>query len=181
MRTQTEYFEIGLRALLRDKNYRDLGKLFAEPNEYFQTDWINENCSFQVEKRTDFNDDANATGYDIISIGNIKLRIQAKLRAKNIYLEQTRRSSGKNAIAENNTGLVRYKVDESDVILISRPNLNEYENMDRWELIALPTKDIEDPKTPGYCYAGVPKKVWSEYVGRAKDVLEEVYESVSNR
>ena len=72
-------------------------------------------------------------------------------------------------------------LDELDVVLISRPNLDEYENMDKWELIALPTKDIEDPKTPGYCYANVPKKVWFKYVGRAKEVMEEVYESVSNR
>lgn len=181
MKTLREYFEIGLEGLLRDKNWRDLGKLFAEPNEYFQRDWINENCSFQVKKRNDFNDDADASGYDLISIDDIKLRIQSKLRAKDIHLEQTRRNSGKNIITENNTGHIRYKVDESDVVLISRPNLDEYENMDRWELIALPTKDIEDPKTPGYCYATVPKKVWSKYVGRAKEVLEEVYESVSSR
>ena len=71
MKTQTEYFEMGLQGLLRDENYRDLGKLFAEANEYFQRDWINENCSFQVKKRTDFNDDADASGFDIISIDDI--------------------------------------------------------------------------------------------------------------
>tara|TARA_B100000780_G_scaffold152476_1_gene106544 strand:+ start:42 stop:584 length:543 start_codon:yes stop_codon:yes gene_type:complete len=180
MKTQREYFEIGLKGLLQDKNYRDLGKFFAEPNEYFQEDWINENCSFQVEKRNDFNNNADASGYDLISIDN-KLRIQSKLRARTIHLEQTRRKSGKNTIAENNTGHVRYKLDELDVVLVSRPNLDEYENMDKWGIIALPTKDIEDPKTPGYCYANVPKKVWSKYIGRAKEVLEEVYESVSNR
>jgi len=180
MKTQKEYFEIGLKNLLRDKNYRDLGKLFAESNEYIQEDWINENCSFQVEKRNDFNNDADASGYDLISVDN-KLKIQSKLRAKNIHLEQTRRNSGKNIIAENNTGHVRYKVDELDIVLVSRPNLDDYANIDKWELIALPTKHIEDPKTPGYCYANVPKKVWSKYIGCAKEVLEEAYESVSSR
>ena len=80
MRTQKEYFDIGLQGLLRDKNYRDLGKLFAEANEYFQQDWINENCDFQVEKRNDFDDDADASGYDLISADS-KMKIQSKLRA----------------------------------------------------------------------------------------------------
>lgn len=180
MRTQKEYFDIGLQGLLRDKNYRDLGKLFAEANEYFQQDWINENCDFQVEKRNDFDDDADASGYDLISADS-KMKIQSKLRATSIHLEQTRRKSGKNTIAENNTGHVRYKVSELDVVLVSRPNLDEYDNMDKWELIALPTKDIEDPKTPGYCYANVPKRIWSKYIGHTKEVLEEVYESVCSR
>lgn len=180
MKTKEEYFEIGLKGLLRDKNYRDLGKLFAEANEYFQQDWINQYCNFEVEKRNDFDNNADASGYDLISI-NGKLKIQAKLRAKTIHLEQTRRKSGKNTIAENNTGHVRYKVDELDVVLVSRPNLDEYDNMDKWELIALPTKDIEDPKTPGYCYANVPKSIWSKYIGRSKEILEEAYESVSSR
>ena len=73
------------------------------------------------------------------------------------------------------------KVSELDVVLVSRPNLDEYDNMDKWELIALPTKDIEDPKTPGYCYANVPKRIWSKYIGHTKEVLEEVYESVCSR
>jgi len=179
MKTDDEYFKIGLAGLLRDKNLRDLGKLYAEPNEYFQTDWINENCSFQVEKRNDFDNDADASGYDIKADNG--MLIQAKIRSKTINLEQTRRKSGKNTITENNTGHVRYKIDELDVVLVSRPNLDEYNNMSKWELIALPTKDIEDPRTPGYCYANVPKKVWGPYVGRAAEVLEEVHESVSNR
>ena len=179
MKTDDEYFKIGLAGLLRDKNLIDLGKLYAEPNEYFQTDWINENCSFQVEKRNDFDNDADASGYDIKADNG--MLIQAKIRSKTIHLEQTRRKSGKNTITENNTGHVRYKIDELDVVLVSRPNLDEYNNMSKWELIALPTKDIEDPRTPGYCYANVPKTVWSKYVGRASEVLEEVYESVSSR
>ena len=63
MRTQKEYFDIGLQGLLRDKNYRDLGKLFAEPNEYFQKDWINENCSFasKYSKYVNINRLANRT------------------------------------------------------------------------------------------------------------------------
>jgi hypothetical protein len=180
MRTLQEYFKIGLQGLLRDENWRDLGKLFAEPNEYWQEDWINKNCSFEVEKRSDYSEDADASGFDLIS-KNGKMKIQTKLRAKTIHLEQTRRKSGKNQIAENNTGHVRYKVDELDVVLVTRPDLKDYADMSKWQVIALPTKAIEDPKTPGYCFANVPKKIWSQYVGRAVEVLEETYESVSGR
>jgi hypothetical protein len=174
MKTNEEYIDIALRGLLESNNLRDLGKFFAEPNEYFQRDWINNNCNFKVLKRDDFAEDADASGYDLISICG-KTKIQAKIRAKTIHLEQTRRNSAKNNIKENNTGHVRYKVDELDVVLVSRPDLDDYADMSKWELIALRTKDIEDPKTPGYCYATVPKTVWKRYVGKTVEILEEVY------
>ena len=88
-------------------------------------------------------------------------------------------------------------MNEFDVLLISRPlgnkasrldkyedtsrPIEEYTNVEKWDMVAIPAEALEDPKRPGYLYNNVPKKVWGQYVGRAVEVLEEVYESVSNR
>jgi len=178
MKTSEEYLALSIKALQKEKNWQDLGKCHATANEHFQEDWINENCSFDVRVRDDFNADKDAGGFDIVSIDDKKMRIQAKIRATNIYLEQTRRHSKKNKGAASKNGHVVYRVGEMDVFLISRPFLEEYSNMNKWELIALPAKALENPKNPGFIYNNVPKKIWKEYVGKTKEVLEEVYESI---
>lgn len=182
MKTYKDYILQAVEGLVAKKNNRDLGKFFAESNEYFHIDWVNENCSFKVIKRDeDENDtDVDESGYDIISYDK-KLKIQSKIRATTVHLEQTKRKSGKNLRKENNTGHVRYNLNDFDVLLLSRPDVNNYVNMDNWNIIAIPIKNLEDPKTPGYCYANVPKKVWSKYLGKTVQTLESVYESVSSR
>ena len=62
----------------------------------------------------------------------------------------------------------------------SRP-IEEYLDCTKWDMIAIPEYVLHDPKRPDCLYDNVPKKVWGPYVGRAAEVLEEVYESVSNR
>jgi len=178
MKTSEEYRAMTIAALMKDKNWQDLGKCHATANEHWQSDWINENTSLKVKVRDDFDDDKDAGGYDIVSLDDKKMRIQAKIRATNIYLEQTRRHSKKNKGAASKNGHVVYRVGEMDVFLISRPFLEEYSNMNKWELIALPAKALENPKNPGFIYNNVPKKIWKEYVGKAKEVLEKVYESI---
>jgi hypothetical protein len=114
-----------------------------------------------------------------------------------LHLEQTRRNSAKNSGEASSTGHVSYSTGEFHVALFSRPlgnkatkqdtyedtsrPIEEYANVEKWEMIAIPAKALEDPNRPGYLYNTVPKKVWGPYVGRAAEVLEEVYESVSNR
>jgi len=178
MKTSEKYLTMSIEALEREKNWRDLGKAFAAANEHFQKDWINENTSFNVKVRDDFDTDKDAGGYDIVSLDDKKMKIQSKIRIDKIHLEQTRRKSKKHEGGASKTGHVAYMVDEMDVFLISRPNKEEYSNMNKWELIALPAKDLENPKNPGYIYNNVPKKIWTKYVGKTKEVLEEVYESI---
>jgi len=178
MKTSEEYLVLSIRALMKEKNWRDLGKSFATANEHFQEDWINENCSFDVMVRDDFNTDKDAGGYDIVSLDDKKMKIQSKIRVKTIHLEQTRRKSKKNGGEASVTGHVAYKVGGMDVFLISRPDMEQYDDMERWEIIALPAKALENPKNPGFIYNNVPKKIWTKYVGKTKEVLEEVYESI---
>ena len=175
-----KYFSIALNSLVEEKNWRDLGKIMAEPNEYIQRDWINDNTSLEVIKRDDFNGDPDASGYDLITIDGI-LKIQSKSRVDKLHLEQTRRKSGKNTIKENNTGHVRYGVDEADVFIFSRPNIDCYLNIKEWKYIVIPSWAIEDPNVPGYLYTTVPKKVWKKFQDNSEKRLEDIYESVSNR
>lgn len=178
MKTADEYLIMSIKALQEEKNWRDLGKAYAAANEHYQSDWINKNTFINVEVRDDFDTDKDAGGYDIVSLDDKKMKIQSKIRINTIHLEQTRRKSKKHEGGASTTGHVTYKVDETDVFLISRPNKDDYSDMKRWELIALPAKALENPKNPGYIYNNVPKKIWTKYVGKTKEVLEEVYESI---
>jgi hypothetical protein len=178
MKTSEQYLKLAVKSLIAQENKRDLGKLYAPANEHFQSDWINENCSFQVKLRDDYAENKNAGGYDIIGLPSYKqIRVQSKIRIGNINFEQTRRKSIKHKGAIS-SGHVVYSVNELDVFLVTRPIIKEYDNMSKWALIALPAKAIENPKTPGYIYTTVPKKIWEPYVGKTLETLEAVYESI---
>lgn len=159
--------------LAKNTELRDLGKLFADPNEYIQCDWINQNTLLNVVKRDDFNSDSNASGFDIITSDDV-LKIQSKLRAKSIHLEQTRRKSQKNEFSSD-TGHVRYSAGEADVYVFSRPDVNDYLNISKWEYIAIPESALIDPNNPQYLIPRVPKKIWKNYVGKTKEILETEY------
>ena len=178
MQTSDEYLKLAVKLLIAEENKRDLGKLYAPANEHFQSDWINENCSFQVKVRDDYAENKNAGGYDIIGLPGYKqITIQSKIRIGNIGFEQTRRKSIKHKGAMS-SGHVVYSVNELDVFLVTRPLIEEYDNMSKWTLIALPAKALENPKTPGFIYANVPKKIWEPYAGKTIETLEAVYESI---
>jgi hypothetical protein len=195
MKSAAEYIENSMKRLIKEGNLRDLGKMFGDANEDVQSDWIAKNTSFTALPRSDFDDDPDASGFDLKAKNG--MFIQSKVRVGGIHLEQTRRKSLKNDGDASSTGHVSYSVGEFDVVLISRPlgnkssrldtyedtsrSIEEYPNVEKWDMIAIPSTELEDPKRLGYLYNNVPKKVWGPYVGRAAEVLEEVYESVSNR
>lgn len=192
MNSLVKYQEISMKRLMKEGNLRDLGKMFGDANEDVQCDWIAENTSFTALPRSDFDDDPDASGYDLKTPNGMK--IQSKVRVKDIHLEQTRRHSTKNLGGASSSGHVSYSVDEFDVLLISRPlgniatkrdkfadtsrSIEEYADVEKWDMIAIPAKELEDPKRPGFLYNSCPKAIWSKYVGRATEVLEAVYESV---
>lgn len=162
--------------LARLNQTRELGKLFAEPNERIQCQWINENTSLTVSIRNDASKDANSSGFDLTTTDG-KLRVQSKLRCGDLHLEQTRRISKKNKNVSSDSGHVVYSVGEADVYLFSRPPTvpGEYTDIQKWTFIAIPSGALEDPDRTGYLRRSVPKKIWKNYVGKAKEVLESEY------
>ena len=195
MKSLAVYNDLEMNDLIKEGNLRDLGKMFGGANEHVQCDWIAENTSFLARKRSDFDNDPDASGYDLKTQNG--MLIQSKVRVKDIHLEQTRRKSAKNDGDASSTGHVSYSVDEFDVLLVSRPlgnkatkrdkytdtsrPIEEYPDVEKWDMIAIPEYALHDPKRPGFLRNSVPKSIWSQYVGRAAEVLEEVYESVSSR
>lgn len=165
------YLVIAFLKLLDTKKLRDLGKLLAESNEYIQEDWINENTNLKVKKRQD--DDLNASGFDLTTFDGL-MKIQGKIRVDAIHLEQTRRKSKKNGDSSD-TGHVAYSIGEADVYLFSRPDKDEYGNLNKWSFIAIPERELINPKNPQYLIPKVPKKIWGKYLGIAKETLESEY------
>ncbi len=168
------YLRESQKSLSKDINIRDLGKLFADPNEHIQKDWINENTKLDVVVRDDFDDDANAAGHDLETTDGV-LKIQSKLRATTLHLEQTRRKSIKNENSSD-TGHVTYSVGEADVYLFSRPDVEDYLNIGKWNYIAIPERYLIDKKNPEYLVPRVNKSIWINFVGRAKEILEGEYD-----
>jgi hypothetical protein len=165
------YLIIAFISLIKNKQIRDIGKILAESNEYIQRDWINENTKLNVKKRDD--SDNNGTGYDLISNDEV-LTIQGKLRAKELHLENTRRKSKKN-YNSSDTGHVAYSVGEADLYLFSRPNISNYENVDKWSFIAIPESELIDKNNPNYLVTRVPKTIWSKYLNNSIEVIEKEY------
>ena len=160
-------------SLAEDMNLQDLGKLFAEPNEQIAKDWINAKTILNVKQRDDFDEDKDGSGYDLISMDG-SFKIQSKLRAKDLHLEQTRRHSKKN-INSGGTGAIVYSVGEADVFMFSRPEIDDYLNIDKWTYIVIPESELIDPNNPKYLRPRVNKSLWARYIGRAKEVLETEY------
>jgi hypothetical protein len=167
------YLSLAMNELSSNLELRDLGKLFANPNEYIQSDWINENTTLNVVKRNDFKSDSNASGYDLITVDS-KLKIQSKLRADKLHIEQTRRKSKKNNLSSD-TGHVRYSVGEADVYVFSRPQIDDYLNIKKWNYIVIPEWELIDSENTGYLIPRVPKKIWGRYVGKSVETLENEY------
>lgn len=202
MNKAVEYLEIAMNRLIKEGNLRDLGKMFGDANEDAQCDWIAKNTSFTALPRADFDDDPDASGFDLLTTTGL-MRIQSKVRVDTMHLEQTRRKSSKHEGDASATGHVSYTAateyanGEFDVLLVSRPlgnkatrrdkyedtsrPIEEYPDLERWDMIAIPEYALHDPKRPKFLRNSVPKSIWGPYVGRAAEVLEEVYESVSNR
>ena len=168
------YAMTAIDSLVKKGCVRELGKIFAEPNEYIQLDWINKNTSVLMKKREE-DLDKNFSGYDLCSVDG-KLTIQSKLRYDTFHLEQTRRLSKKNLNESSKSGHVRYSIGEAHIYLFSKPKSKEdYVDILSWSFIAIPERELEDPKCQGYLRSNIPASIWKKYVGKAKEVIEEEY------
>ena len=111
---------------------------------------------------------ASQEKYDRLSSNG--LRIQVKFRGgKTLHMEQTRRTTGKNATAGAKNGQVRYAIGSFDVILFIIPT--NHDNIDDWEYLAIPNSELEDDKMRGYCVGQVPSRLRKKYSGRAKEIM----------
>jgi hypothetical protein len=70
------------------------------------------------------------------------------------------------------------KATKRDNFIDTSRSIEEYDKVEKWEMIAIPAKELEDPKRPGFLLNQCPKRIWGQYVGRAVEVLESVYESI---
>lgn len=171
-----------LDSLIKREAVGPLGKILAEANEFIQADWINKHTKIKVVKREELDDseinfDKNASGFDLITTDG-KMKIQSKLRYSTIHLEQTRRVSDKNKNSSG-SGHVQYSVGEADVYLFSRPaSVKDYGETNNWTYIAIPETALIDPNNSNYLRRNVPKKIWKQYLNKAPQVLESVYNNL---
>jgi hypothetical protein len=171
-----------LDSLIKRESVGPLGKILAEANEFIQADWINKNTKIKVVKREELDDsklnfDKNASGFDLITTDG-KMKIQSKLRFSVLHLEQTRRVSDKNKNSSG-SGHVQYSVGESDVYLFSRPAcVKDYDEPDKWAYFAIPETALIDPNNSNYLRRTVPKKIWKQYLDKAPEILESVYNNL---
>lgn len=164
----SEIVALGFEELITEGDTREIGKFLAFPTErIIAPQWLRDECGIENDKSPD-DLDGQQEKYDRLSSKG--LRIQVKFRGgKDLHMEQTRRTSGKNATNGAKNGQVRYSINSFDVVLIIIPN--GYDNISEWEYLAIPSNELEDKKMPGYCVACVPAKIRRKYSGRAKETL----------
>lgn len=164
----SEIVALGFEELIDEGDTREIGKFLAFPTErIIAPQWLRDVCGIETVKSPD-DSDGQQEKYDRLSSKG--LRIQVKYRGGNIlHMEQTRRTSGKNASAGAKNGQVRYAINSFDVALIIIPN--GYEDISNWQYLAIPSSELEDKNMPGYCVARVYAKIRRKYTGRAKEIL----------
>lgn len=170
--TLSEIVALGFEELIAEGDTREIGKFLAFPTErIIAPQWLREECGIENDKSPD-DLDGQQEKYDRLSSKG--LRIQVKYRGGRsgnpLHMEQTRRTTGKNANNGAKNGQVRYAVNSFDVILFIIPK--GHEDIFNWEFLAIPSYELEDKiNMPGYCVGSVPASVRKKYTGRAKEVL----------
>lgn len=176
--------ELGFRELIAEGDTREIGKFLAYTSErIIVPEWLSSVCGINTKPSSDDNE-GQQEKYDRITDNG--LRIQVKFRGgKNkatkrpkLHMEQTRRSTGKNANAGAVNGQVRYAINSFDVALFAIPG-DDIANLNCWEFMAIPINELEDTKKQGYCRACVPANVQDKYKGRAIEVMKKMDKSMS--
>jgi hypothetical protein len=169
----SEIVALGFEELITEGDTREIGKFLAFPTErIIAPQWLRDECGIETVKSPD-DEEGQQEKYDRLSLSSRRLRIQVKHRGGNsLHMEQTRRTTGKNAEAGAKNGQVRYSIDSFDVVLFIIPN--GYDDISSWEYLAIPSYELEDKNMPGYCVGSVPAKIRRKYTGRAKEVLIEL-------
>jgi hypothetical protein len=78
-------------------------------------------------------------------------------------MENTRRSTGKNAGKGSAGGQVRSGIHDSDVYLFVIPS-GELWEVEKFVYLVIPTVELEDPTMKGYCKSSVLAKVMDKWL-----------------
>ena len=172
----SEIVALGFEELIKEGDTREIGKFLAFSTErIIAPQWLRDVCDIASTQSPD-DEDGQQEKYDRITPGGV--RIQVKYRGGNtLHMEQTRRTTGKNANKGAKNGQVRYEVESFDVILFIIPK--GYEDISQWEYLAIPSYELEDKKMPGFCVGRVPAVLQRKYRGRAKEIITNM-EKINN-
>jgi hypothetical protein len=101
----SEIVALGFQELISEGDTREIGKFLAFPTErIIAPQWLREECGIVTTPSPD-DADGQQEKYDRLSTN--KLRIQVKYRGGNsLHMEQTRRTTGKNATQGAKNGQV---------------------------------------------------------------------------
>lgn len=161
---------------VKEKNTRDIGKFLQFVAEGYAQRWLKEECG--IDSSCAENDEnGNETPWDILTKNSI--RHQVKYRGgktpsgrPKLFLETTRRNSTKNAGAKSQSGHVAYGSDEFDIALFVVPSKDfDFLNTSGLDIIAIPIKELIDPKHPEILVKNVPAKLMDRYLGKAKEIV----------
>ena len=163
----------GFNLLINEGDTREMGKMLAFTTEkVIVPEWLQSVCNINSHSSADENNQ-QAT-HDLTTSNGVKLQVKFR-GGKTLHMEQTRRTTGKNATKGAKNGQVRYDVNSFDVVIFVIPT--NYSNQSEWEYLAIPAYELEDPKMPGYCVGTVPKSIQNKYKNQAVKVLK-TYESL---
>ena len=167
MKSITHHIQNTWRILCEESDTREFGKFIAPIVERsIVPEWLEENGFANAPAPVDA--EGQQEKYDILTESGI--RVQVKFRgAKSksgrpcLHMENTRRSTGKNADAGAANGQVRSGVTDSDVYLFVIPT-GELWEVDKFTYLVIPTSELEDAKMPGYCRSSVTAKVMDKWL-----------------
>ena len=162
MNNITHHIQNTWRILCEESDTREFGKFIAPIVERsIVPEWLEENGFSNSPAPVD--SEGQQEKYDILTDSGV--RVQVKFRgAKSksgrpvLHMENTRRSTGKNAGAGSSNGQVRSGVNDSDVYLFVIPT-GELWEVEKFEYLVIPTGELEDDKMEGYCRSSVSAKV----------------------
>jgi hypothetical protein len=170
------------RQKVEQKNTRDIGKFLQFIAEAYVRLWLKEECG--IESTSAENDEnGNETTWDILTAASVRDQIKYRGGKGNptknypngrpkLFIETTRRNSVKNAGVKSASGHVAYGSDEFDVIIFVVPSNDfNFQTTSGLEVIAIPAKELVNPKHPEILLKNVPAAIMDRYLGKAKEVV----------
>lgn len=148
--------------------HRDIGKILAGASEVVAINWLREKTGRSIKS-------VSGMPYDgITDDDGPVVRHQTKFRSKDWHLETTRRNSKKNEDSSE-TGHVKYRCDEFDILVIFIPG--PWFSLTQGHIRCIPVSELIDKKKPTHLHASVPTKLKREYDTDEKtlEVIESMY------
>ena len=167
MKNITHHIENTWKILCEESDTREFGKFIAPIVERsIVPEWLEERGFTNSPAPVD--SEGQVEKYDILTESGV--RVQVKFRGAKtssgrpiLHMENTRRSTGKNAGKGAANGQVRSGVNDSDVYLFVIPT-GELWEVDKFTYLVIPTRELEDKNMKGYCRSSVTAKVMDKWL-----------------